>query len=106
MESSFYDEKNIKTLEDYAFALTLGLLSLKTLSNSQVRALEIGILSEEQMTKASTIVWELRRNMQLFQDQFDDVMEHIPEGINVNVMLEKLKKRELTKARNLVKKRS
>jgi hypothetical protein len=105
MDLKYSDEKNIKTIEDYGFALVLGLLSLRTLSNTQSRVLELGILSEDEMLKASTIIWELHRNMKLYQEQFDDVIKKIPQGIDVNVMLDKLRKRELTKARNLVKKR-
>lgn len=104
MDHTFVDEKNLKSLEDYSVFLTSGMLSLMTLQNLQVRAIEIGIMKEDQAERANTIVWDIRRLIKLYQDQTESVLEMLPDDFNHIAIIEKLKQRELTKARSMTRK--
>lgn len=104
MDHTFVDEKNLKSLEDLAIYLTTAMLSLKTLQNIQVQALEIGIMQEDQAERANTIIWDIRRLIKLYQDQTESVLELLPDDFNHVAIIEKLKERELTKARSMTRK--
>ncbi len=104
MDHTYVDAKSLKTLEDYAIALASGMLSLKTLENFHIRAVEIGILSEELSCKANTIVWDLRRDIKLYQELLEGVLELLPDDFNAGSIIEKMKKMEITKARQMTRK--
>jgi len=104
MDHTFVDEKNLKTLEDYAVFLTSGMLTLMTLQNLQVRALEIGIMKEDHAERANTIIWDLRRLMKQYQTQTEQVLEMLPDDFNHEAIIEKLKQGELKKARSMTRK--
>lgn len=104
MENTFIDEKNLKTLEDYAVFLTSEMLTLMTLQNIQIRALEIGIMQEDQAERANTIIWDLRRLIKLYKDQVESVLELIPDNFDHLAIIEKLKQGELKKARSMTRK--
>lgn len=103
MDHTYVDEKSLKSLEDYAIFLTSGMLSLMTLQNIQVRAIEIGIMPEDLNERANTMVWDVRRQIQMYQQQLNAVLELLPEDFNAVPIIEKLKKKELTKARSLIR---
>lgn len=105
MDHTFVDEQSLKSLEDYAVLLVTGMLSLKTLQNIQVKAVEIGILPEDLNERDNTIIWDLRRLMKLYQKQLQDVLELVPDDFNVDTIIEGLKKKELTKARSMTRKK-
>lgn len=104
MDHTLADEKSLKSLEDLAIYLTTGMLSLMTLQNIQVKALEIGIMKEDQAERANTIIWDIRRLLKLFTDQTESVLELLPDDFNHAAIIEKLKQRELTKARSMTRK--
>lgn len=104
MDLTYVDVKSLKNLEDYAIILVTGMLSLKTLMNFHVRAIEMGLLPEDLNCRANTIIWELKRNIKLYQDQLESVLELIPDDFNVETIIEKLKQIELTKARSITRK--
>lgn len=104
MDHTFVDEKSLKTLEDYSVFLTSGMLSLMTLQNIQVRAIEIGIMKEDQAERANTIIWDIRRLINLFQKQTDSVLEMLPDDFNHVAIIEKLMKANVKKARSLTRK--
>ncbi len=104
MDLIYVDAKKFKSLEEYAIALVTGMLSLKTLENFHIHAVQIGILSEDLACRANTIVWEIRRNIKLYQDQLESVLELLPEDFNVTKIVEVLKANELTKARAMIRK--
>jgi hypothetical protein len=104
MDHTFVDEKSLKNLEDYAVFLSSALLSLITLQNLQVRAIEIGIMKEDQAERANTIIWDLRRLMKLYSIQTESILELLPDDFNAIAIIEKLKAKELTKARSMTRK--
>lgn len=104
MDHTFVDEKSLKSLEDLAVFLTSGMLSMITLQNIQVRALEIGIMKEDQAERANTIIWDLRRLIKLYQTQTESILEMLPDDFNAVAIIEKLKAKELTKARSMTRK--
>lgn len=104
MEHTYVDEKSLKSLEDYAVFLTSEMLTLMTLQNIQVRALDIGIMKEDQAERANTIIWDLRRLMKLYKDQTESILEMIPDDFDYVAIIEKLKQGELKKARSMTKK--
>ncbi len=105
MDLTYVDEKSLKTLEDYAVFLVTGMLTFKTLQNQQVRAIEIGIMKEDMSERANTIIWDIRRLIKLYQDQTEAVLELIPDDFNALEIVANLQKRELTKARSMIRKK-
>ena len=104
MHHAYVDEKSLKSLEDYSVFLASGLLSLMTLQNLQVRAIEIGIMKEDQAERANTIVWDLRRLINLYKDQTESILEMLPDDFNHEAVIEKLKQGELKRARSMTRK--
>lgn len=104
MNLTYVDEKSLKTLEDLSIVLVTGLLSLQTLHNLQVKAVQIGIMSEEMNTRANTIAWDLRRLIKQYNDQLEDTLEQLPEGFTLDNRIEALRNQEVKKAKQLISK--
>ncbi len=104
MDLTFVDEKNLNSLEDLSIYLTTAIFTLMTLQNHQIKALEIGILKEDQAERANTIIWDLRRLLKMYQEQTQSVLDMLPDDFNHEAIIEKLKQRELTKARSMTRK--
>lgn len=104
MDHTYVDAKSLKSLEDLAVLLASALLSLQTLHNAQVRAIEIGIMKEDMNERANTIAWDLRRLLQLYQTQLESVLELLPDDFNAISTIEKLKLAEIKKARAMTRK--
>lgn len=105
MDHTLQDEKSLKTLDDYAVILTTNLITLLTLQNLQVRALEIGIMKEDMNERANTIIWDLRRLLKLYQIQLNEVLSILPDDFNGEKIIKNLQEKELTKARSLLRKK-
>lgn len=106
MDHTYVDEKNLKSLEDLAVVLVTGILTLQTLHNLQVKAIDLGIMPDEMATRTNTILWDLRRLMKLYQEQTENVLELVPDDFNAEAIINGLKKRELTKARQMIRKKN
>ncbi len=104
MDHTYVDAKKVKSLEDYAMSLVSGMLSLKTLQSFHIRAIEIGILTEDMACRANTIIWDISRDMRLYKDQLETVLELLPPTFNEENLIDNLKKIELTKARSMTRK--
>jgi hypothetical protein len=96
--------KSLKTLEDLAVFLSTAILSLTTLHNTQVRAIEIGIMKEDMNERANTIAWDLRRLIKLYEVQLVEVLELLPEGFTPQETVEKLQKGIIKKVKSKTKK--
>ncbi len=105
MDLTYVDNKSLKTLEDYAIFLATGILSLVTLQNLEIKAIEIGIMKEDMSERSNTMVWDLRRLMKLYKDQLETTLELLPEDFDYQGTMDKLKKQQLTKARSLIRKK-
>ncbi len=104
MDLTYVDEKKLRTLEDYAVFLGTAMISLTTLQNYDVRAIEIGILPEDMNVRANTIIWDLRRLITMYRLQLEHALDLVPDNFNASEIIEKLKKTELTKARSMIRK--
>lgn len=104
MDHTPVDVKSLKTLEDLAVFLSTGFLSLNTLHNTQVRAIELGIMKEDMNERANTIAWDLRRLMKLYEVQLCEVLELLPEGFCAQETILKLQKGILKMAKTRAKK--
>lgn len=105
MGHTYVDEKSLKSLEDLAVFLTSSILSLRTLHNTQVRAIEIGIMQEDMNERGNTIAWDLRRLLNLYTKQLESVLELLPDEFNAESTIQKLKQYELKKARSMTRKK-
>lgn len=103
MDHTFVDEKSLKSLEDYAVIACSAVLTLTTLQNFQVRAIEIGIMPEDMNERANTMIWDLRRLIRQYQDQANSALELVGDGFNHEAVIETMKKKELTRARAIAK---
>jgi hypothetical protein len=104
MDHTFVDDKSLKTLEDYAVFLTGGLISLMTLQNIQVKAIELGIMPEDLNERANTIIWDVRRQIQLYQHQLNSVLELLPDDFSAMNTLKKLQADHIKKSKSLTRK--
>jgi hypothetical protein len=104
MDHTLVGEKSLKSLEDYAVLLSVAMLSLNTLHNFQVRAIEIGIMKEDMVERANTIIWDLRRLIKLYQNQSEATLELVGESINVQETIDRFKKESGLKRKRSAKK--
>ncbi len=104
METTFIDEKSVKSLEDYATLLTTQLISLITLQKMNIHALEIGILKDDQSERVNTMIWDMNRLLKSTRDQLESCLELLPDDFNASSTLEKLKNASLKKARSMTRK--
>lgn len=100
---TYVSPDKIKTLEEYAFSLVTGIISLKTLLEFHATAIKIGILSEDQECRANTIAWDCGRLFKLYKEQMESVLELLPENLNFDSIIEKLKDVEVSKARQVIR---
>jgi len=86
------ETKNLNSLEDYAISLAYGMISLKTLENLHIKAIDIGILTEDLSCRANTIIWDIRRDIRLYQEQLESVLELVPDDkLDVDKIIEHMK---------------
>lgn len=97
MKFEHFSPEEMETLEQYAIALVLGMISLKSLIGFHQKALNLGILKEDQECRLNTIVWDIGRLNRLYMEQADSVFEMLPSEINIDTILKALKAKELPK---------
>ena len=105
MTNVYVNASKLKSLEDYAVALTSVIITLKTLESFQVRAMELGILPEDMECRTNTILWDLRRMIKLYQDQLEACLELLPEDFTPESIVKSLIEQEKTRARSLLRKK-
>jgi len=98
------DLNSLKNLEDYAVLLASGFLSIETLHNFQVRAIEIGIMPEDMNERANAMIWDLRRLMKHYENQLGAALELIGGDFDHEAIINKMKERELKAARIMTRK--
>lgn len=74
-EIRFVSAGELKTIEDYAAALLSGMISLKTLASFHLHAESKGLLETDEVETAKTIIWEIRRLINIYKTQVDSVLE-------------------------------
>lgn len=106
MESSFVNEKSLQTLEDLAVHLTMALVSLVTLQNHQVKAIQLGILQEDMTERANTMIWDLRRLIKQYKEQLEATLELLPDDFNAQEIVKKLQNQKIKQIRKKNEKRN
>ena len=96
-------KKKLKTHDDYITALLTGILSLQTLEGFHEQAIDVGILKEDQVCRANTILWDFKRMIKLYTDQACSVLELLPDSFDLDVALEVLRDTEIKKAKALAR---
>lgn len=99
MEFSHFAPEEMETLDQYATACVLAMISLKSLIGFQKKALDLGLLKEDEECRLNTIIWDIGRINRLFLDQTESVLERLPETIDIESILKALKAKELPKTR-------
>ena len=104
MEFSQFSPAEMETLEQYATANVLAMISLKSLVGFQKKALDLGILKEDEECRLNTLIWDIGRLQKLYMDQTDSVLERLPSTISVPEILKSRKAKELpTKRKKAIK---
>lgn len=93
----YLEPKKLKTLEEYAISLALGMISLKTLENYHIAAVQNGILPEDMSCRCNTMVLDLRRMIKQYQDQLETCLELLPEDFNIQTQIKKTEEYAKTK---------
>ena len=105
MQTSYVNNTALNCLEDYAVLMASALLSLQTLYNMQARAIEIGIMPEDLNERSNTIIWDLKRMINLHVQQLGAALELIPDDFDHDSIIKKLQQDELKKARSMIRKK-
>lgn len=103
MEFKEFSPENMETLEQYGVTCILGLISLKSLFTYQQRAIDLGILKEDEECRLNTMAWDISRLMRLYQQQAESILERLPGTLNLDEALKELTK-QTKKKRNAKKK--
>lgn len=105
MEYRYVDTDKMESLEDYAMSIVMGMITIKTVMAQHAKAQSIGILTEDQIVRGNTIMWDLTRILKASIEQADSVLELIPGDISIEHLIEKLTAQEKTRARGLLRKK-
>jgi hypothetical protein len=103
MNQTLVNPKKMKNLDDYAFALVSGMITLKTLMEFQAQSMKLGILKEDQECRVNTILWDFNRISKLYQEQCASVLEMLPENFSFESIIEDLQKIHVEQAKKLAK---
>lgn len=104
MDHTLIDDRSLKTLEDYAVLLAGAMITLRTLHNFEVKAVNIGIMPEDMIEKANTIAWDLRRLIKQYEIQTASALELIGDGFDYETVIARLREKEMVRARAMTKK--
>lgn len=105
MELKYLDANNVKSLEDYLLVLCIGIISIDTMASYHEQVINLGILKEDQISRANTMLWDLKRRLiKLYFDQAESVAELLPEGFTIETTIAKLKEKEILAAKKLTRK--
>lgn len=94
MEFKHFSPKEMETLDQYAIACVLALISLDSLATFQEVGLNLGVLKEDEECRLNTIIWDIRRLRRLFYEQAASALERVPD-MNIDSIIESLKAKEL-----------
>ena len=100
-ENPLFSADHMKNLDDYASAMVMSMLSIRTLEGFQAQALKLGILQEDEEECSKTIIWELRRLLSLYKTQMDNVLERT--DINPDDIVKNIQDKSLKGARKLAR---
>lgn len=99
MEFKHFSPEEMETLDQYAIALVLGMVSLKSLTGFHQKALDLGVLKEDEECRLNTIVWDIGRLNRLYLMQAESLLERLPDTLNIDSILTSLKAKELPRKR-------
>lgn len=98
----FLDPEALQSKEDYMFMLVTSAISLATISRVQLIAIQRGILDDDEIERAQSIGWEIKRLGQLLQSQLEDCERSVP--LKITDIMEIMKKRSVEAAQLLIDK--
>lgn len=75
--------REMKTLEEYLTMCAMAIINLESLEQYHVRAVELGILKEDQECMANSLVWDLRRLQAMHKEQAESLLDLLPVGFDV-----------------------
>lgn len=90
MEAKKLKAETIKSLPDYAVCLCLSLVSIRSLELYQATAIQAGVLDDEEVEHAKTMIWECRRLEKLIQNQIKKIEERLPEQVDFLAIVNKM----------------
>lgn len=79
-----FDPSKMKSGEDYATALVMAMISVRSMEKIETTAFTAGLLDEEEAEVSKSICWELRRLMALYTGQINNLRERM--DINVDTV--------------------
>jgi hypothetical protein len=103
MEINYVDADKMKSAEEYLVSCVIGMISIKTVMSYHAKASSLGILSEDQMTSSNVILYELTRTLKRTIELVESILETLPESIDIDGIVEKLRAVEKTRARGLIR---
>ncbi len=71
----FVSAEQMKTIEDYAASLLSGIISLQTLASFHLQAESKGLLQSDESEACKTMIWEIRRLINIYLTQMKSILE-------------------------------
>jgi hypothetical protein len=82
MNANFVNIEDIKTLEDYLIHLGMLGIGVRTLQETNTHAIKIGILNDDEIENAKTIIHEINRLFTTLDDQVKLVLSRTDKDSN------------------------
>ena len=71
----FVSAESLETLEQYGASLVSAMITLRTLESFHIAAFNKGILKEDEAESGKTICWEIRRLIQMYKTQMENILD-------------------------------
>lgn len=71
----FVSAESLETLEQYGASLVSAMVTLRTLESFHIAAFNKGILKEDEAESGKTICWEIRRLIQMYKTQMENILD-------------------------------
>jgi len=105
MEYNLVNAKDMQSHEDYLTACLMSMINLEALEKFHIRAVELGLLKEDQECRANTIVWDLRRLKKILHDQSETILELLPEEFSVEESIQRFAQSHVENLKKVTKTR-
>ena len=101
MDLKLVDPAKMKSLDEYVVMLCTGVMTLQTLMQFHIQAVNLGIFKEDHESRANVIVFDMRRLVALYIAQAESLLEFLPDGFSVAEVMQKLSQSEIASVKKI-----
>lgn len=104
MRFNLIEPSKMDNLDDYICILAVGIMTLNTMKEFHVKAVNLGILKEDHEIRANAMHWDLTRLVKSYADQAEALLEFLPDGFSVNDVMAKFAEQEIKATKKITRK--